>query len=219
MFNNNITNIIKEVYNDVLLRDPDQSGYETYTNQIKSGMFKYIISEHGIKDKLRQILISSDEYITLCGLDKVTIFLKTQTNSSLTCNCKSNTVKVKKYWNTVWYILHIITYMYPNNPTLFSQKRITRFFNNFSMKISCNECRKHYIKYIENNPILNIPNNKNSYIKWLIDLHNDVNIRLNKQIITYEIANRMYNVSNPKYIEIIIKYDLNAKKLFGKLEL
>ena len=204
----NSKDIIKEVYNDVLLRDPDITGSLTYINMIDSGCLT--------KQKLIEVLLQSDEYITLCGLEKIMKHIKTQTNNTLTCNCSGAKIRVKKYWNIIWNILHIMTYMYPDNPTLFSQKRITRFFNNFGMMIQCEECRKHYNIYISNNSILNVTNNKNSYIKWLIDLHNNVNKRLNKPIMFYKRADIIYDLSDQMCIEIIKTYGIDKIKLFTK---
>ena len=59
-----------------------------------------------------------------------------------------------KIWGPfMWFILHIITFNYPENPTPFDKQSYRDFFNNIKHVIPCEQCRKHYTKNIQEHPI------------------------------------------------------------------
>lgn len=93
-----------------------------------------------------------------------------------------------------WKILHIISLNYPDKPSYIQKKNIINFFTNLSNILPCNKCCINYKKKLKENPIENSINNKNSLMKWVIDLHNNVNKSLKKPLLTYEQAlNKCYD--------------------------
>lgn len=202
---------MKHLFNEILERPFNYNDFTTY----KALLDKEEFSEHNfneeVTNKLTSLLLTSDEYINLCGLQKIYNYCNMKVSTTATCNCAKN--RIKKYWTTLWNLFHTITYLYPDNPTLLSQKRITIFFDNLGERISCPECRKHYSEYIKLHSINNIPNNRDSYVKWLVDLHNDVNKRLEKPTLSYDQVQKIHN--NVLKTKIIDTYAIDAKKLFG----
>lgn len=94
----------------------------------------------------------------------------------------------KSNWGpTLWKFLHTISETY--DPGNIKQKDIyTNLFFNFGDLLPCPECAKHYLNYLHEKTnymqlqhALNSSNN-NALILWVIDLHNHVNLRLDKQI-------------------------------------
>ena len=92
-----------------------------------------------------------------------------------------------KIWGPfMWFVLHIITFNYPENPTPFHKESYRDFFNTLKNIIPCEQCRKHYAKHIQEYPISPHLDTKKQLIEWLIHIHNMVNISLNKKTYSTE---------------------------------
>ena len=103
-----------------------------------------------------------------------------------------------KIWGPfMWFILHIISFNYPENPTPFDKQSYRDFFNSLKHVIPCKECKKHYTKNIQEHPITPHLDNKKHLIEWLIKIHNLVNISLNKKIYTTEEVLKTYETLEP----------------------
>tara|TARA_Y100000589_G_C27105349_1_gene609830 strand:- start:485 stop:970 length:486 start_codon:yes stop_codon:yes gene_type:complete len=118
------------------------------------------------------------------------------------CPCKAKKLTPEElsevkgnYFNKCWEILHNITFNYPKNIIDTRVKRLLfLFFTKEVAKIPCNTCNKHYNYYIRKNEIK--LNSKLDLVNWLIDLHNDVNLRLKKQLLSYRDVYKIYNFKN-----------------------
>ena len=55
--------------------------------------------------------------------------------------------------------------------------------------------KQHYVLYLRNNPLRNIKSNTELQY-WTVDLHNDVNNRLNKNTFSYNQAKYKYRNLN-----------------------
>lgn len=105
-----------------------------------------------------------------------------------------------KIWGPhLWYILHIITFNYPDEPTEYHKRAYHDFFNNLKNIIPCDFCQKHYSKYIAEYPITPHLDKKANVINWLIQIHNFVNLSLNKPTYTPEEVIQIYSEINPKH--------------------
>ena len=93
----------------------------------------------------------------------------------------------------LWYKMHMKTFNYPDVPTNKDKLNIIRYFKNIPNQIPCEKCIRHYKRELIINPIENVVHSKQSLIKWLIDLHNKVNARLNKPILSYNQVYALYN--------------------------
>ena len=93
-------------------------------------------------------------------------------------------------WNILtWLFFHKLT-IYNNNKS----KKYVNFFKSFRDVIPCNICKKHYIKMIHYPTKIMQYNLKNGKIfEWTIDLHNEINKNNNKEIWSYEKANKYYS--------------------------
>ena len=98
-----------------------------------------------------------------------------------------NNISPLIWGNSGWNFLHYITFTYPNNPTLDDKETYLNFFSLVGKVLPCKNCRinfeKHQIKYPINDIVLS---NKENLVKWLINVHNEVNIMNGKKIYTYE---------------------------------
>jgi len=89
----------------------------------------------------------------------------------------------------LWKSIHYIALGYPDNPTEDQKLEYKTFYLLLKTVIPCKKCRDHYIENLESNPLNDAAlKNKNSLIKWTIDLHNLVNQQLGYPIISYDKA-------------------------------
>lgn len=100
----------------------------------------------------------------------------------------------------MWFILHIITFTYPENPTFLDKRHYNDFFTNLQYVIPCDKCKLHYREHLENNPLTPNLDKKEDFVNWLIQVHNAVNISKGKPTMTYDAVLKEYR-------EIFKKYD------------
>ena len=93
--------------------------------------------------------------------------------------------KKQKIWGpSAWLFLHTITLDYPDEPTKEDKEKYREFFISLSYVIPCETCKEHYLETIRKFPI-NLES-KETLTKWLHNIHNQVNLRNNKEIYSYE---------------------------------
>jgi hypothetical protein len=105
-----------------------------------------------------------------------------------------------------WLFLHSITLAYPNNPTQLDKENYKTFFETLKNVIPCKKCSYNYSKNIKDNDISEHLDSKVSLVKWLVNIHNQVNIENNKKTMEYEDVIKEY-----KKI-----YNINKNSLFSK---
>jgi hypothetical protein len=95
----------------------------------------------------------------------------------------------KPFWN----VMHSITFSYPDNPTDDEKERIRTFFKIIPYYLPCSICGVNLVKEMAETPLSDeVLKNMNSLSRWMVDLHNSVNVRLKKPTVTYEAAKRYY---------------------------
>jgi len=107
-----------------------------------------------------------------------------------------------------WKFLHYISLGYPDNPTDRDKQNYKNFFYSLSNVIPCQKCSNNFKKNLNDYPIDNSLDNRESLSKWLIDIHNSVNQELNKPILDYNTAIDLYPIKqsnlNNKYYKFLI---------------
>ena len=91
-----------------------------------------------------------------------------------------------------WYFLHSITLAYPDNPTENDKTIYKNFFESLKDILPCDKCRVHFNQTLMTYPIENHLQNKESLFKWLVDVHNRVNIDNDKREYTYDEITELY---------------------------
>ena len=102
----------------------------------------------------------------------------------------------------LWYSLHIMSFNYPEHPTFLDKRHYNDFFTNLQYVIPCSKCKLHYRHHLEQYPISPHLDTREYFVKWLIHLHNQVNISLNKPVKTYEEVLIDYKTNLSKYDQI-----------------
>lgn len=117
------------------------------------------------------------------------------------CPCKRKGMSQDDYKNynnkhtsAIWKSLHNLSFKYSDKPSDKSQKLIFNLLTQVITKIPCVECRRHYQGYIKNYDMDNICKTRVILILWLIELHNNINKRLNKEIFPYKKIFDMYDL-------------------------
>ena len=96
-----------------------------------------------------------------------------------------------------WYILHIISFEYPLNPTEYDKRIYHDFYTSLKDVIPCEMCKKHYRNHIHKYPLTPHLDTRDTLIKWVIQVHNFVNASIGKPIMTIEQVMDVYANLNP----------------------
>jgi hypothetical protein len=106
--------------------------------------------------------------------------------------------------NMMWKILHTMSvYYFPHDD---EKNELAQFLNHLYFYIRCKKCKLHYILYIKEINLQNVCENRNTLFEFFVNLHNSVNIKLNKSIMTIEEAKQNYFVNAPKLLLQLKKY-------------
>ena len=99
-----------------------------------------------------------------------------------------------------WKFLHSMTLSYPDNPSENDRNNFSQFFNILKDVLPCEKCQLHFAKNLQTYPVENHLENKESLFRWLVDIHNRVNVDNGKREYTYdevtELYEKMYNKSD-----------------------
>jgi hypothetical protein len=120
-----------------------------------------------------------------------------------------NNISPNIWGSSGWNFLHYITFTYPNEPTEEDKDTYLNFFKFVGKVLPCKNCRINYEKHQEKYPLNDIVlYNKENLIKWLIDIHNEVNLMNGKKVLSYdEVINNYFGKNNKKI------YKLNKKSM------
>ena len=98
-----------------------------------------------------------------------------------------------------WLFLHTITLNYPSNPTQQDKDNYKKFFTSLKNVIPCKNCAKHYSENLNTYPINKSLNSNQDLVKWLIDIHNEVNVKNKKRKYSYnEVIDNYNKLYSPK---------------------
>lgn len=82
----------------------------------------------------------------------------------------------------VWDTLHILAYVYPDQPTLSRQQSTIQLLTELCRNLPCPGCSNHALEYLDTVPAT--VSTRVVFKQWVYDFHNAVNLRTNKRIWT-----------------------------------
>ena len=92
-----------------------------------------------------------------------------------------------KFWGPHgWYFLHSVTMHYPKNPSEQEKQIYFNFFKSVENVLPCEKCAYHYSKNLEKLPLEPALESRDTLVRWLISVHNEVNKETGKREYTYE---------------------------------
>ena len=101
----------------------------------------------------------------------------------------SNDGMLTSIWGPpLWHSLHVMSFNYPVKPNKEIKKHYLEFFTNLKYILPCKYCRDNYIINLKNNPITpKVLKNRESFSRWLYEMHEIINSNLNKKSgLTYD---------------------------------
>ena len=92
-----------------------------------------------------------------------------------------------KFWGPhAWIFLHSLTFNYPKEPTEKDKQIYVSFFKSLENILPCEKCAYHYKRHLEEYPIEEALETRETMVQWLISVHNEVNKELGKPLYTYD---------------------------------
>lgn len=86
-----------------------------------------------------------------------------------------------------WIFLHSITLAYPDCPNKADKEAIKTFFTHLGPILPCDKCRHNFDNHLKKYPLTEkILCSRESLVRWLIDIHNEVNKLNGKPTLSYE---------------------------------
>ena len=98
-----------------------------------------------------------------------------------------------EFWGpSGWKFLHSVTFQYPIKPTVNDKAHYKEFFNSLKHTLPCEKCAYHYTAHLRKFPIDSALETREKLVRWLINVHNEVNIMLGKPIMSFEEVVKLY---------------------------
>ena len=94
----------------------------------------------------------------------------------------------------LWNFLHYSATNYPEHPSKQQIQEMITWLCSLPVAIPCPDCSGHYKKYIEENKskMVDICSSRDKLFNFLVDIHNKVNVRNGKRVVSYEEARNLY---------------------------
>jgi hypothetical protein len=97
----------------------------------------------------------------------------------------------------LWKFMHYLTLAYPDNPTEDDKNNLFNFFDSVKEVIPCEKCRHNFQVHLETSPLTEeILEDNVKVVKWLYNIHNNVNKALNKPILPYDDFIKEYTITS-----------------------
>jgi hypothetical protein len=85
-------------------------------------------------------------------------------------------VTITQWGPHIWHTLHYVSLGYPKNPTLEQKEYYRQYYTLYKYVLPCSICAAHYAENLEKIPLTDeIMSDREKLIRWVIDLHNEVN--------------------------------------------
>lgn len=82
-----------------------------------------------------------------------------------------------------WEFMHAASFAFPPNPSWEERQAYGMFYHQIAKILPCEECRAHFTATLTNMPPQT--QSRDTLTKWLVDVHNAVNVRLGKPTVPY----------------------------------
>ena len=92
-----------------------------------------------------------------------------------------------RYWGSkFWFTMHTVAYFYPHEPTRDEMLHAKNFYESLKVLLPCPGCAQHYSELLEKIPLHGAVTSRMNLITWVNNVHNEVNRRLGKPIVSLE---------------------------------
>jgi len=124
-----------------------------------------------------------------------------------------------KIWGPhYWFVLHTIALNYPLNPNETSKKKYYDLIENFPLFIPIPNMANSFSRLLDNYPITPYLDSRESFIKWVHFVHNQINLSLNiPEKSLDETLHNYYKLYEPKEVTIKNAFIQNEKYIYCSL--
>ena len=91
-----------------------------------------------------------------------------------------------------WKFMHFVSLGYPENPSQGDKRQYKEFYESLQHILPCGACAQNYKLNLQDMPIDNSLDSRDTLIKWVIDIHNRVNQETGKKTMIHEEALNLY---------------------------
>uniref|UniRef100_A0A6C0ES10 thiol oxidase n=1 Tax=viral metagenome TaxID=1070528 RepID=A0A6C0ES10_9ZZZZ len=121
-----------------------------------------------------------------------------------------------KIWGPhYWFFLHTVAMTYPDHPNSITKKKYYEFIQNLPLFIPVENISSYFSKLIDKYPVVPYLDNRESFIRWTHFIHNKINEKIEKPIMTlndfYVKYYEAYKEDNYKLMEF---YKLRSKIIY-----
>jgi len=119
----------------------------------------------------------------------------------------SNDGMLTSVWGPpLWHYLHTMSFNYPVEPSKKQKEQYRSFILNLKNVLPCGKCRKNLLKNLKKLPLeMKHMENRETFSKYIFDLHELVNTMLNKKSgLTYEEVRERYEHFRARCVQNIV---------------
>lgn len=92
-----------------------------------------------------------------------------------------------RYWGSkFWFTIHTIAYFYSETPTPTEMAHAKNFYTSLQSLLPCPGCAVHYTHLLKQFPVDEAVMSRTALMEWTNRIHNEVNRRLQKPVVTIE---------------------------------
>jgi hypothetical protein len=124
-----------------------------------------------------------------------------------------------KIWGPhYWFVLHTIALTYPIFPNDVAKKKYYDFIQNVPLFLPNEDISKDFSRLLDKFPVTPYLDSRESFIKWVHFIHNQVNQKLNKpELLMSEALNSYYQQYRPQQMIEREKVRIKEKYIFSGL--
>jgi hypothetical protein len=110
-----------------------------------------------------------------------------------------------------WFFLHTVTLSYPLHPNETTKRKYYDLIQNMPLFIPDPEIANYFCELLDRHPVQPYLDKRDSFVRWMIFMHNHVNAKLGKDELSFQDAMDLYYEKyNPKY-EIVQNHFISQK--------
>ena len=121
-----------------------------------------------------------------------------------------------KIWGPhYWFVLHTIALNYPLHPNETSKKKYYDFIQNLSLFIPISDMGNAFNALLDKYPVTPYLDSRDSFIKWMYFIHNQINVSLNiPEKTLQETLQEYYKLYEPKEIQLKNRFIQREKYIY-----
>ena len=115
-----------------------------------------------------------------------------------------------------WFVLFSMALTYPDTPNDVVIKKYYDFIQNLPLFLPHHEIGNHFSKLLDKYPVSPYLEKRESFIKWVHFLHNQINLRLNRDEVSLQDAiNAYYSNYKPKEVRLREEFKYRRKLIYS----